>query len=256
MQDERTLYLINADLDGELDSAERDELARLLDGSAEARELKAEFQRLGNLLDSRPELSTPPALAQQILGRLSLPAQKTAFSFDRLFESIRPAAMGLSFAAGLFATVAFYELTDRPGLATDTTSMVGTMVSGQQDVRHQQLDSLTIREAGLDGKVSLMQREQFLILSFNLDSRELVEVEISYAKAGLDFGGLAHTPIGNQPVSESYVISGGTLRVENQGRQAFSVFLPMAASNNGGGRAIDIAIYSDGAQRFSGVIQG
>jgi hypothetical protein len=256
MLDERTLYLINGGLDGELDAAEREELAHILADSAEARELQAVFQRLGNVLDSQPALPAPPGLRQRILDQLPLPPQESIFSLRRVFESIQPATMGLSFAAGLFATVAFYELTNRPGMTTDTTSMVGTMMSGQQDARHQQLDSLTIREAGLDGKVSLTQREQFLILSFDLDSREFVEVEISYAKAGLDFGGLAHTPIGNQPVSESYVISGGTLRVENQGRQAFSVFLPMAASNNGGGRAIDIAIYSDGAQRFSGVIQG
>ena len=54
MLDERTLYLVQADIDGALDVAEAEELARILEASVEARELRAEFQRLDNLLSSQP----------------------------------------------------------------------------------------------------------------------------------------------------------------------------------------------------------
>ena len=98
--------------------------------------------------------------------------------------------------------------------------MVGTMVSGQQGQGQAQLNNLAIRGKGLDGQVSLYRQSRYYVLSFELESKDVVQVEISYAKAGLAFGGLAHTLSGGQPASESYVISGGTLSVE---RNSFAV---------------------------------
>ena len=256
MLDERTLYLIQADIDGELDAAAAEELAGILETSQEARELRAEFKRLGNLLSGQSDLQPPPDLAPRILDQIRLPGESDVTSWRRWFASFQPATAGLAFAAGLLATVAFYEITGPADRASDTARMVGTMVSGQQGQGQAQLNNLAIRGKGLDGQVSLYRQSRYYVLSFELESKDVVQVEISYAKAGLAFGGLAHTLAGAQPASESYVISGGTLRVENQGRQAFSVYLPQSASSDGGGRAIDIAIYSDGAPRFSGVIQG
>mgnify|MGYP001544378033 CR=1 FL=1 len=256
MLDERTLYLIQADMDGALDSAEAEELAGVLEASEEARALRAEFQRLGNLLSGQPDLQPPPDLAARMLSQIRLPEESGAVSWRSWFASIRPATAGLGFAAGLLATVAFYEVMAPAERAVDTARMVGTMVSGQQGREQAQIDSLAIHGKGLDGQVSLYRQNKYYVLSFELESKDVVEVEISYAKAGLAFGGLAHTLAGDPPESESYVISGGALRVENQGHQAFTVYLPQSASRDGGGRAIDIAIYSDGTQRFSGVVQG
>lgn len=256
MLNERALYLINAEIDGELDQAEREELAKLLDASAEAREMKAELQRIGNLLDGQLQRQPPVGLRERILDQVSLPAEPAGRSWRQWVGSLSPASAGLAFATGLLATVAFYELTDQPGMVTDTSGMVGTMVAGQQGRQQHQLDRLSIQGTDLAGQVSLYQDNQVFILSIELDSREKVEVEISYAKAGLHFGGLAHTHSGDRSEDESYVISGGALRVENQGRQAFSVFLPMAADSDGTNRAIDIAIFSDGTQQFTGAIQG
>lgn len=256
MLDERTLHLIQGDIDGALDAAESQELARILETSAEARELRAGFQRLGNLLSSQPELQPPPDLAPRILGQLRLPEERGVSSWRRWLGSFQPAPAGLAFAAGLLVTVAYYELAAPTDRVSDTARMVGTMISDRQEQQQAQIDSLAIRGNGLDGQVSLYRQNHYYVLNFELDSQDLVEVEIAYAKAGLAFGGLAHTLTGAQPEFESYVISGGTLRVENQGRQAFSVYLPQSASSDGGGRAIDIAIYSDGAPRFTGVVQG
>ena len=256
MLDERTLYLIQADIDGALDAAESGELARVLEASPEARKLRVEFQRLGNLLSGQPDLQPPPDLFPRILSQIRLPAERTASSWRRWFDSFQPATAGVAFAAGLLATVAFYEIMVPPDHPADTARMVGTMLSGQQGQQQMQLDSLDIRVQGLEGKVSLYRQSRYYVLSFELESQDMVEVEIAYAKAGLAFGGLAHTLAGAQPGSDSFAVSEGILRVENRGRQAFTVYLPQTASTDGSGRAIDIAINSDGATRFSGVVQG
>jgi len=256
MLEERTIELINAELDGELGPVEREELEAILESSGEARAMKAELQKLFNLLDATPELSPPAGLSQQILGQLALPSKKPAFSFSGLFPSFQPATAGLAFAAGALVAVGFYELTPRYGAAIDPASMVGTMVVNRQEQPLEHKDSLSIVGQGLSGTVSLQEGGGVYILNFDLDSENSTEIEIALAEAGLDFGGLAHTQSGAGTDNESIQVSGGTLRVTNQGRQAFTVFLPDVASGDGNGREIIIGISSGGAQVFAGVLRG
>ena len=54
MLKERTLHLINADIDGELTADERADLDVILESSSEARAMRAELLRLSNLLDGQP----------------------------------------------------------------------------------------------------------------------------------------------------------------------------------------------------------
>ncbi len=251
MIEERTLQLINADLDGELGQAEKDELEAILESSAEARLMKAEFQKLANLLDNAPEQTPPLDLSARILGQVAL-SSKPSFTLTNLFSSFQPATAGLAFAAGLLLTVGFYEISPRYGSASDTTSMVGTMVAGQQSQRAESKDRLSFEGSGVSGNVSVQKSQGMLVLNFELDSDQKTEIEVSLSEAGLSFGGIAHVSTGDEAADESYKISGGTLRVVNQGRQAFSVFLPYAANGKGSSRDIGIEISTEGAQVFSG----
>ena len=49
MLEERTINLINADIDGELDADERDDLEAILESSADARAMRAELLKLSNI---------------------------------------------------------------------------------------------------------------------------------------------------------------------------------------------------------------
>lgn len=256
MLEERIIQMINADLDGELGQAEQEELAAILESSAEARAMKVELLKLTNLLDNMPELTPPAELSQRILDKLAPASHKRAFSLAGLFPSFRPATAGLAFAAGLVATVAFYELTPRHGTSVDTASMVGTMIAGQDGQKAVHKDSLEIQDAGVSGTVSLQKSGEFLVLSFDLDSEQTTEIEILLAEAGLSFGGIAHTAPGGVTSDETFEVSGGDLRVVNQGRQAFTVFLQKSTMGDGGGREISIGISTGGARIFSGVLQG
>ena len=72
---------------------------------------------------------------------------------------------------------------------------------------------------------------------------------------GLSFAGIAQTARLQDNVNESYVVSGGTLRVVNHGRQTFTVFLRRAAKVVGG-EEIDIEFSSGGEQVFHGILRG
>jgi len=255
MLEERAMHLINASLDGELTPAETEELDAILESSSEAREMKAEFQRLTNLLDSTPQLEPPLDLSQRILNQLA-PSKKAALSLAGMFQNFQPATAGMAFAAGLLATVMVYEMTPGHDSAADTTGMVGTMVAGQQNQSIIEVDRLSVAQTGLNGTVSLRENGDIYVIEIDLESDESTEIEIAFAEAGLSFGGIAHALPGGMAADESFEISGGTLRVENHGVQAFTIFLPDAASDGGNGREISIGISTGGAQVFTGVLRG
>lgn len=256
MLDERTLELINAGVDGELSAGESRQLETILKASAEARAMHAELLRLSNLLENQPAVQPPPDLSSRILQQISPQGISKKFSLAGLFSSFQPATAGAAFAAGLLATVAFYELTPSGNTGIDTTGMVGTMLADPENVRKNPDDSQSFSGFGVTGHVTLQNTNDVLALEFDFDSDKPVEVEIAIAEAGLDFGGIAHAVIGSDAADKSHELSGGTLRVLNQGRQAFTVFLLGAASDGGVSKKINVVVSSEGARIFSGTLRG
>jgi len=254
MLKERTIFLINADIDGELPADDKKELEVILASSDEARAMKAELLRLNNLLDSVPDQSPPADLSEQILSQLAPPPRTGGFSLAGLFSSFQPASAGLAFAAGLLLTVGFYELSPNHQSAGDTASMVGTMVASQPGIPQLLENDMFLKGDGFSGTVSLRENEGIYVLSFDLDSDNSTEIEVGLDRTGLSFGGFAETQGDRDEVVDSVAISGGTLRVVNQGRQQFAVFL----RENGPEKDIDaasitIAFTSDVGQRKYGV---
>ena len=254
MLEERTLHLINADIDGELTADEREDLDVILESSSEARAMRAELLRLSNLLDSQPEQLPPPDLLKQILNKLAPPPRASNFSRSGLFASFQPATAGLAFAAGLLLTVGFYELSPNGPSASETASMVGTMVANQSGSQDLLKHDVILKGDGFSGAVSLRSNDGVYILNFDLDSRDLMEIEVGLDRTGLSFGGFAETRSDADKVLNTVTMSGGTLRVVNQGRQQFAVFLrvnsPEPAIDAG---LITIDFSSDGDRPYEGV---
>ena len=172
---------------------------------------------------------------------------------------VRPAQAGVAFAAGLLAAVGVYELAPRGGSAADISSMVGTMVANPDAQAAKPKDRLSIAQPGLDGSITLGQVGDFLVLNFDLESAARTEIVVELAGAGLGFGGIAQASDEAGERTQTYEVSGGILRVVNQGRQAFSVFLPRLADDSVGqraeGREISIGITTDGAAPYRGVLR-
>lgn len=255
MLTERTLHLINAELDGELAPGEQEELDALLQSSAEARAMKAELQKLANLLDAEPERTPPPMLHQRILDRVAGPEPAPRFNMTRLFSSLQP-SVGLAFAAGLIVTVAVYEWVPVNHSSRDTANMVGTMMAGKQDKAPAVLDRLVVSEQGMAGEVRLLGGRELLMLEVEIDSTRAAEIEIGLSEAGVVFGGIALARPDEPAAPESYDVSGGTLRVAGHGRQAFTVFLPFSERDVSGGRSITIGITPESSAAISGTLRG
>ena len=84
MLSERALYLINAEIDGALESGEQAELEAILESSEEARVMRAELGKLVSLLDETPQQEPPADLARRIVEQLPAPSRRSGFSLSGL----------------------------------------------------------------------------------------------------------------------------------------------------------------------------
>jgi hypothetical protein len=225
MLEERTLNLINADVDGELTPAEQQQMDSILETSAEARAMRAELLKLSNLLNSVPEQTLPQGLSSKILDQLAPSRPVFNFSLSRLFGSFQPVTAGLAFAAGLLLTVGFYEMSPQGGSSMGTAGMVGTMVAGQNSGLNLLENNLYFSGDDFSGSVSLSKNNGLYILNFELESTDRQEIKVGLDLTGLSFGGFAETPGTSDHVMDTVMISGETLRAVSQGRQQFAVFL-------------------------------
>lgn len=269
MLDERVLYLINAELDGELRPQEQAELESALSASAEARTVQAALRKLASLMEAMPAQEPPVGLANRIVAQIRLPSRRAVaapkFSLAGLLSSFQPVQAGMAFAAGLLLTVGLYEARQPGGESVDLSQLVGAMVAtpGGSAAQTQQKDRLSITGPGVSGTVSLGEIGEYVVLSFDLELAQQTEIKVGLAEAGLGFGGIAHASAVGLAAGGSYEVLGGTLRVVNQGRQVFTVFLPEVAGTSAGpvpgqlgGREISIGVSTNGARLFSGVLRG
>jgi hypothetical protein len=259
MLNERALELINAEVDSELAPDERAELGSILAASSDLRAAHAELRRLGELLGGLPELEPPPGLAERIVANIRLPERRIAaaagFSLSRLLAGFQPAQAGLAFAAGLLMTVGVYELGGPGGHEADLSDMVGTMIADPDTDAGTPMKSATLSAAGISGTVSLSDMGSYLVMNFELEADAETEVVIELAEAGLSFGGIANAAVGGNAETESYVVSGGALRVANQGRQRFMVFLRRADGPALDIHSIDFEVSHAGGKVYRGSLQ-
>ena len=250
MLDQRSIDLINAGIDGELGPEEQRELKAILESSPEAVTFRVELLELNNAFRNMPELNPPPALARNILDQVKLPARQTLFNLPGFLTGLNPVAGGLAFAAGLLLAVGFYETGSRKVTQQDTVNMVGTMVASDQVMSPGQGDRLVLDLDGLSGAFSLNVSENGQVLEFDLDSSQVVEIELDFEKAGLVVSGFAQDDRGDGSYIDTLELLGGTMRVVNQGRHHFVVFLRQMPGSQNQGKDLRIGISRDGEQVY------
>lgn len=256
MLDDRVLYLINADIDGELGPGEQSELAAILEQSAEARALRAEWLRLANTLEALPPAEPPPELAADILARVRLPQGRGRLSLAGFWERLQPVPVAAGFAAGALLTLGVAEWAGQNGAPADVASMVGTMVANPDAAGPARHSKLALSGPDFSGTVAMGEQGSFVVLEFVIESAGSAEIFVDLADTGLRFGGIAHEWAEGPSASEQLQVSGGTVRVVNQGRQSFSMFLSRTASGAEGDRSIRIGVSTDGETGFSGTLNG
>jgi len=252
MLEQHIIELINADIDGELGLDGRKELSSILESSPEAAVFHKELIELNDMFRNAPVLESPPALAGSILASIQLPVRRGFFDFFQFLGGSKPATAGLAFAAGLLVAVGLYETESSRGASDqDTVKMVGTMVGDGKFKAAGQEIQLSLDLDELNGKVTLFRGESGDMLEFELDSKgEVVEIEIDFEKAGLLVSGFAQHGGAKASLIETLKLSGGNMRLVNQGRHHFVIFLRQQPGTKEPGKDIRIGISRDGERVY------
>ncbi|MDH3747966.1 MAG: hypothetical protein OER97_07135 [Gammaproteobacteria bacterium] len=224
MSVERAFELLSAAADGDLTSAERAELDKLLSESAEIRKLQGEFNDMDDLLNRLPDLNPPAGLHDQIMQQASLPRPKAedAWSISDWFHSITLRSIlghAAATAFGALLVIVAYESRPNFGPSPDLDDLVGTMAPSAGVTA--MLDRFSVDETGVSSIARLEQRGDSVVLDIRIDTKQLVEVSVDLAASGFEIEALAQT----QSNFESIQLADHVLKIKGRGQRRFAVLL-------------------------------
>jgi hypothetical protein len=163
------MALIHAELDGDLSSEQRADLARLLLADPQVRALRDELRGLGSRLDALGQVEPPPQLKDSVLSRL--PSVPVATTYRRASVSYwRLAAM---VAGLLIAGTIVYETAQGP--APGSREIAGTIAADAPAV----VDSVAVGGGPVTGRATLYRDKSGLAVGLDLSAPEPVDVLVS-----------------------------------------------------------------------------
>jgi len=234
--DPKIVELINADIDGEISSADKDELAAYFAINPDARELREELSVLSASLDTLPELEAPPHLKYSIMASIPHNTRTQRGNSSNFLQSLlappalRYAAM---FVAGSILTLSLVSF-DRQSLNAfnDVTGLVGTIsnqVPAGPGVHTTQIDHKEVA-----GTVTVHSSGSILIVDFDLVSSGPVEIVASYADQMVWFNGFAQLESPEASISAQ----SGRVTMQIEGKRRYVLYLRSA-----GDRKITIKLH-------------
>jgi len=167
--DDERMALIHAELDGDLSTEQRADLARLLLADPQARALRDELRSLCSRLDAVGQVEPPPQLKESILNRL--PSVAVATTYRRAsFSRWRLAAM---VAGLLMAGALVYETVQGPSPGSRETA--GTMAADAATT----VDSVALGTGPVIGHATLYRDKGGLAVELQVSAAEPVDVLIA-----------------------------------------------------------------------------
>jgi len=224
MTDQRTLEMISAAADGELNASERAELEQLLENSAEARKFQAELAEMDSLLGDVPAVEPPDSLHLQIVNCVTLPQNKTDTSFLRWLKppQFLPALRyGLAAAVGVLLAASFYESQSLFPSDHDFDDLVGTMAPTRVVAEADILDTFDFRIDGLESLVQLQRRDNDVFLDIQIDADASLDISVDMSSSGVRPGALAQL----DSSLESIVVEDQALQLRATGQRRLTVLL-------------------------------
>jgi hypothetical protein len=176
------MALIHAELDGELESGQRADLARHLLAEPQMRVLRDQMHGLCSRLDAIGQVEPPPQLKDSILSRLP-PSASVARSYAKAssFSRWRLAAL----IAGLVTAGSIvYQTVQGPGPGSRET--VGTMVAEAPAT----VDSVVVNGGPVTGRASLYRDKTGLAVGLEVSAPEPVDVVIASGGHSFRINGL------------------------------------------------------------------
>jgi len=214
--------LINADIDGELATDDRERLMAHLAENPAAEKLHKELSALCEQLDSVQALEPPPHLRHAIMD--SLPrgkaAQEPSQSSWRMLLAAPVFRHATAFAAGVVLTLALMssnQISDRA--FEDVTGLVGTIA--EDDGAAANYKTIRLTHSALAGTVSIHNSGSLTVLDFNLTAAGLVEIVADMPDQDLWFRGFAQLENDNATVSSD----DGSVKMQMQGKNRYAMYL-------------------------------
>jgi anti-sigma factor RsiW len=236
MVEQRTIALINAELDGELDALERTELERRLANDPPANALRADLDQIAHALARMMPVPVPDGLRATVLRAIRPHARNIAMPPSRRMQMVR---YGFALAAGIALGAIGLSLL-QPGVAQfDPQQLVGTMGRPAASM----LGEHPVASPGVTGTVALQPADGLWMLVFDLDSRVPVTVTARYDAAGIQFNGYAQADSAAPSIPVSVVP--GRIGFGIEGSRRLALFLapvmggPVHVRIEGSGRTID-----------------
>ncbi len=224
MTDQRTLELVSAAADGELNAGEQAELENLLESSAEAREFQMELAEMDSLLAKVPAIEPPGSLHTQIVDCITLSQEKAGNS---LLGWLRPPQFmpvlryGLAAAAGLLLAASFYESQSLFPSNDDFDDLVGTMAPSRVVAEADIIDTFDFRSNGLRSLVQLQRRNNDIYLDIQIEADGSLDISVDMSGTGVRPGALAQ--LDNS--LESIVVEDQALKLRATGQRRLTVLL-------------------------------
>lgn len=224
MVNERTLELIHAQIDGEIDAADHADLLRQLDADPEAGELNEQLARISGALGRMPKVSPRSDLHQRVMQATGPKARVIPFR-GRHAQVI---GYGLAMAAGVAFAVIGLSVVQTNAPSFDPGGLVATM--GLQ-VANPATAVTTRRIAGpeLVGSVALSPAAGGWLLLFDLQSGQPVAVKVTYDAAVFRLNGYAQAESRADAAITSFNATPGQVGFVNQGSQRLALFLTPGA---------------------------
>ena len=219
--DSKIVELINADVDGEISPADKQQLEAALAANPEAQAMHAELAGLGSALNELPDLDPPPHLKHAIMA--SLPARQKEPARESWFRSLLAApALGYvgMFVAGALLTLSLVssdQLSDRA--FTDVTGLVGTIASDVPEGPDVQITRIDRPEVA--GRVSMRNSGPLVIVDFDLVSSGPVDIVASYSDQTVWFNGFAQLESPGASISAE----SGRVTMQIDGKRRYALFL-------------------------------
>lgn len=222
--DQRIQDLLNSSIDGEISSADQDELDRLLVTSESVRNQNEELRAVIQILDELPDVEPPQYLQESIERQVRLPVNTGN-------DTGRPGLLsrwlnanwlrtGFALAAGVVLTVGVYEMGSGPITPRDAASMSGTMVKdGLVDQQGVLLDRVSLNTDELNGLVELHKLDDLFTLDVQLSADGPSEVVVNFAGLGLEFDGVNRI----QDQADAVSVKDGSINLASSGEQRYTV---------------------------------
>ncbi len=260
--DERYLELINADIDGEIQPAEKAALEAFLAKNAAGRALHEELQSLCSTLDAEKLLEPPTHLKHVVMNSLpkSAPVAETPGSGAkaqgdgakaqgdwRSLFSIPALRYATVFATGVVMTILIVESGQiQQSAFNDVTGLVGTMSESGETAPG--VASLTINKAEIAGTVTLRRADPILIIDFDVSTNGPIDIVASYEDKTVWFNGFAQL----ESTGTSISAESNQIRIQVDGKRRYAVFLHNSRSRN---LSINLQFFANGEPVHEAVLE-